>query len=397
MAANANSAERKFAKKHPDLVKDVQHHFINYVKALQNPRTGLQISTVVESRLETENGYPKVPRFLPEDKLTKDQAVDVLRRYLTAHYSKFLQLLRPGSTEVSSCLELASCGKKKHVPFSMLEEDTHQFIAARYLPLQMTLKDPQNMTKGQIVSFLEHIEEREQRYGVQDAFRFNRYHNGMEMVEAEYLVDVEEPAEKAAGARARKAKSQPAQKSRKGKEKEFPPPNPSDTESRQQNAAGHGSRHLLATEPDAASQILESNIDPSLLAADTVTPPVSDQEDALEPTIRRIGDSEMAVLMKLGHPPVVPINGPTDGLPQYEVTTAVYNSLVSKIASRPEEQVQVPRHRGRPRKTPQTAEDSQGLDDSVTNPVKNTRSRARIEAVKKGAQSGTRRSMRQKK
>jgi len=299
-----------------------------------------------------------------------------------------------GPAALTSWLELASGGRKRHVPFSMLEADTHTFVAAKYLPARMTLKDPRNMTKGQILTFLAHVDEREKRYGLQDGFRFHCYYNGTDMVPAEYPINVDEAAEHAAGVKAKKARA--SKKSRKGKEKgkekEVAPPNQSDTQSRQTYAGGHNTH-----QPDAAGIISDSNIDPSLLAAGPVPPQSSDDEDALQSSTRRIGDAEMAVLVKLGHPPVVPINGPQDGLPQYEVTSTAYQLYVSKLRSQRNEDV--PKTRGRPRKPQRHAEDSQGMADPTTNPAKNTRSRANkeAEALKKETQSGTRRSTRQKK
>ena len=157
----------------------------------------------------------------------------------------------------------------------MLEAGTHNFIAAKYLPPWMTLKDPRNMTKGQILEFLAHIGEQEKGYGIKDGFRFYRYCNGTEMVPAEYPSDVDEPAEQAAGVRGNeqaagvtRKKARATAKSRKGKKKELPPPNDFDSEVRQPDVANHGS-----PQPDAAGLASDSNIDPALLAADTVQPP----------------------------------------------------------------------------------------------------------------------------
>lgn len=272
----------------------------------------------------------------------------------------------------------------------MLEADTHAFIAAEYLPPRMTIKDPRNMTKGQILNFLANVDEREKRYGIQDGFRFHSYYNGTEMVPAEYPIEVGEPAQQAAGIRPKKARA--AKKSRKGKEKELLPPSDSARDSRGPNAA-----RLNTRQPNAAGPASDSNIDPSLLAPGTVPPQSSDDDNAPEPTIRRIGETEMTVLVNLGHPPVLPINGPNDGLPQYEVASAAYQLFISKLVAQPKEQG--PKSRGRPRKSQNNAEDSQGMAHSITNPAKNTRSRSKkdVEPVKKGTQSGTRRSTRQKK
>lgn len=77
---------------YPEVVIDVQRKLIDYVKALTHsqtvtPATATQMLTAAETQLETELGYPKVPQFLPEDKVKKDQAEGVMRRYLTAEYS----------------------------------------------------------------------------------------------------------------------------------------------------------------------------------------------------------------------------------------------------------------------------------------------------------------------
>ena len=71
----------------------------------------------------------------------------------------------------------------------------------------------------------------------------------------------------------------------------------------------------------------------------------------------------MELLLQLGHPTVLPINGPNDGLPQYE------------DAAKQEMQERVSRTRGRPKKG------HRNTDDWLTaSPAKNTRSRARPKA-----------------
>ena len=250
------------------------------------------------------------------------------------------------------------------------------------------------MTKTDLLNFMAHVDEREKKYGIQDGFRFHSYFTGTEMVPAEYPIDGEEPGEQGEQAAGMRAKNK---KSRKGKEKELAPPNHSDTNSRQPNAARQDTRRTNAAgpstrQPNPTGPLSDSNIDPSLLAAGTVPPLSSDDENenAPEPGVRRIGDAEMAVLVKLGHPPVMPINGPSDGLPQYEVSATAYEMFMSKLISQ-----QVPRSRGRPRKSQKVAEDSLSMVELNTNPSKNTRSRANKEA--EATKKGPRRSTRQKK
>jgi hypothetical protein len=94
MAANANKSEKRFGNMYPQLVKDIQRKMIDYVKLLTQAHTVItatatRTSTAADTQLETENGYPKVPHFLPEEKVTKDQAEGIMRRYLTAEYSGY--------------------------------------------------------------------------------------------------------------------------------------------------------------------------------------------------------------------------------------------------------------------------------------------------------------------
>jgi hypothetical protein len=50
--------------------------------------------------------------------------------------------------------------------------EPNEFIEAKYLPCSTSLKDPRNMTKGQILDFMAHVQEREDKHGVKEAFRF---------------------------------------------------------------------------------------------------------------------------------------------------------------------------------------------------------------------------------
>lgn len=274
----------------------------------------------------------------------------------------------------------------------MLENDTNQFIEPKYLPRGMKLKDPRNMTKAHLLAVTEHINARDDKYGTHDAFQFKKYYDGTKLVPAENRdldgqnnVDEERAtarAEKArAASKARKARTQKAKVS-KGKQREGPqapqPLNP-----------GEQSRRLQP-----------SNIDPRLLAADTRRPGDTDRDFDSEPEgpTRQIGSVEMEVLLKLGHPPVVPMNGPNDRLPQYQVDTAAYQFYMSPLQSQHKEampdrssvQEAVSRSSGRPRqRQPKT-------DNKPTaNSGKNTRSRARHTAeaessIRKSTRSQTR-------
>jgi hypothetical protein len=78
-------------EKYPDLVKEVQHKFIDYIKLLQEPRTVVPATTTRTRTVMVEmaNGFPKVPEIRAKDKVTKDEAEGLLRPYLTAVYSGY--------------------------------------------------------------------------------------------------------------------------------------------------------------------------------------------------------------------------------------------------------------------------------------------------------------------
>lgn len=87
MAAHAKSAEKRFVDMHPGLALELKSKLLDYVKLLQQARKVLP-ATAGETQIDTENGYPKVPQF---DKITKEQAESLVRRYITAEYSAYRQ------------------------------------------------------------------------------------------------------------------------------------------------------------------------------------------------------------------------------------------------------------------------------------------------------------------
>jgi hypothetical protein len=86
-------------------------------------------------------------------------------------------------------VELASGGHSEHVPFASVKSDTSQFIEDVYLPSEpiICLTDPHNMKKQEILDFLEHVKERQVRYGPEAAFRFRAYHRKHSLHPAIYL------------------------------------------------------------------------------------------------------------------------------------------------------------------------------------------------------------------
>ena len=99
MATHTNSNQKPFIDIYEDLTKDIQVKLLEYVKALSqqdvpNVFVGQSKSPTPaphgrpQYTLETEDGFPKVPVIIENDKLTKSGVEGLLRQYLTAHYSK---------------------------------------------------------------------------------------------------------------------------------------------------------------------------------------------------------------------------------------------------------------------------------------------------------------------
>ena len=101
-----DSDQDAFIDMHTDLADEIQVKLLDYVKTLSQPGpatvgtsngTSQQIDTPpalptgnkkARYKLESEDGFPKVPLLTEDDKLTKSVVEDILRQFLTEHYSK---------------------------------------------------------------------------------------------------------------------------------------------------------------------------------------------------------------------------------------------------------------------------------------------------------------------
>ena len=99
MATHTNSNQKSFIDIYEDLTKDIQVKLLEYVKGLSQQAVPNAVAGQSKSptpapngrtqyTLETEEGFPKVPVIIDNDKLTKSCVEGLLRQYLTAHYSK---------------------------------------------------------------------------------------------------------------------------------------------------------------------------------------------------------------------------------------------------------------------------------------------------------------------
>lgn len=241
---------------------------------------------------------------------------------------------------------------------------TTQFIEAKYLPDGMALKDPRNMTKQQLLDFAAHVQGRQLAWGVKQAFRFNQYYNGTEIVKAEYNDQQESAAVESLRAPTAREKSKSRQRKPRG-----PSANAAITADAVTtgnavatvNAATSLNANHTSKTANAAANATQmpyglENIDPALWEEQG-----ADSRDAFppkpqEPLTQRIDSTEMGILTNLGYPAVLPINGPNEGPPVYEVPVTALDLLHHHHGDDGRaDQLQDPpakiiRARGRPRK-----------------------------------------------
>ena len=101
MATYSNIAQKSFIDTYPELIESIQVKLLEYVKSLQGVRaTSTPLPTAQsmpayprskachEYEVEFTDGWPKMPLVTESDKLKKGPLEDLIRRYLTAQYSK---------------------------------------------------------------------------------------------------------------------------------------------------------------------------------------------------------------------------------------------------------------------------------------------------------------------
>jgi hypothetical protein len=163
------------------------------------------------------------------------------------------------------------------------------------------------MSKEMILELCNHIRQRQDQYGAEDAFRFLSYFNGKEMVEAEYGRNAED--ERAA------AKSKKQRKSRKESEK-----------IQKSKTKRKGTKPIHEPRPNTPSSTpFQGQIDPSLLSLPT---PRTIPEVLLDNNVGGyVDDIAMQKLIAQGYSNTIPVNGPNDGPPRYYVTAAALKLL----------------------------------------------------------------------
>ena len=95
-------------------------------------------------------------------------------------------------------IELACRDPDRQAPFKQIRANNSDFINSDYLPSGISLTDPRSMKLDALISFFQHVSNREDLHGIQDAFRFRNVMIGRKkgiFRPARYKVDGDEDRE----------------------------------------------------------------------------------------------------------------------------------------------------------------------------------------------------------
>jgi hypothetical protein len=186
---------------------------------------------------------------------------------------------------------MASGQKRSHVPFRDLIDNPTDFINKKYFPSNFIWKDPHNMTKAAILELCDHVRNRQLANGIEDAFRFHQYFDGIQLSTAIYEGNREDEV---TADRAKKRRD--TRRKLKGKQKDM------------FTERGVFGAPIMGSSLEEANR----NIDPLLQH------PWTNHGQ----THMTVDDTQMQVLLTKGYPPAIPINGPNDGPPLYHISAS---------------------------------------------------------------------------
>lgn len=227
---------------------------------------------------------------------------------------------------------MASGGRTSRVPYGQLADNPRQFILAKYCPRQFVFKDPRNIPKDEIIKFCAHVRVRQDDKGVENAFRFLKYWDGKNMVEAVYGTSVSDERAAANALKAKEARAAGKRtKKSKGKKRQEPRVDRMEgveadgVSAREEPTTGPSNTRPQVTNnrPQVTSD--NSNIDPMLLLesrAMTGSVPL-----AMPAGTVIVNETEMQLLRPLGYQTLQSLNGPQEGFPLYKVPAAALQRL----------------------------------------------------------------------
>ena len=175
------------------------------------------------------------------------------------------------------------------MPFKALTINTTKLVSPEYLPEGANIRDPRNMKKESIVAFFAHIKQRQDQYGADNSFRFQKVlGKHQETIEASYPT----------------------------------PPDQIYTSPRKQKGKQKARTALGLRQTGSAQGASAQNVS----AQDAPHQPAQGTS-APGNHLTLIDQASMAKLLRQGHAPVPPVNGPNDGDPQYAVPVTALNLL----------------------------------------------------------------------
>jgi hypothetical protein len=201
-----------------------------------------------------------------------------------------------------------------------MTKDTRSFIADEYRPPGIRFQDPRNMSLNDIRQVLQHCYGRQAESGPSLAFRFQLFVGARRKHLNAVYPDPTNPGPKNADKNRR-------QKKDKGKQRE----DVLEGLLRIDNSLEPPTANLVESlsQPKKTPNVGEPSKQRNQKAFDPQTSGLNEND------LVRIDMEQMLQLKNMGYEAVGPINGPNDGYPEYEVTTAIFQVLQSRVQTSP--------------------------------------------------------------
>jgi hypothetical protein len=308
-------------------ISQMKRCVVDYVKMLRataNPLMPVPLVTEVQHiPLKIANdGFPYLESSFHQTKYKKKELEQGFYLYVGQHY------------------KLANNNCTRSVPFKMLLANVSTFIAPEYLPANFEIRDPRNMLKDTIQDFFDHVFRRQMQHGRRNAFAFKVVKTGSGLIPAKYpepetVIPPIGPGATASHLSGRTQTVHPSQ-NRSGQPPSHTPGaaashlsgrtrtvHPSQNRSGQPppQAPGAAASHLSVRTQTVFQHHSHAQSDiPHSQGFGELGP------DDLDPVL--VDQSQMDILSRAGVPVPMPVNGPSDGPPQYMVEQSLYNKYI---------------------------------------------------------------------
>lgn len=227
--------------------------------------------------------------------------------------------------------DLASARQRSSAPFTQIAGQCSKFVDKQYLVPGLGIRDPNLFQKADLLSIIEHIRSRQATHGVEDTFRWkNVVDSSGELELSRYGYNAKAAKTKLASAR-QKARRKARKKSKAGQgapeqlaQLDGLIPMPDDRQSRSPTPG----QHDAAPAQDGAA--MDPNIDPALQQQ----MPGHQNSPSPEPynfPLKRITEAEYQQLRTLMTIDLLPVNGPNEGPPEYEILPTMWDEYLQSL------------------------------------------------------------------